>query len=383
MGKPGRQANFELLRIIAMFMVVILHWNTNSGLLLDVGSPVTGAGAWSLVTESVCIVAVNVYVLISGYFLSFCTFSFRRVAQVLVQTLFYTVLIPPVLALVGVLSWSEVLNPYHIWNSIFPVQSGHYWFVSAYVVLCLLSPFFNAGLETLSQKRMQQLLAALLFFFCIGKSFSPLQFALDRFGYDFGWFAVLYLTGGYLKKYGMPRLNSFPKNIVLYAGCTLGTFLLELLLLPLAGRLTGLTYYASVPFHYNALFAYLAAVGLFGAFAVLKVEEGRFADMVRFWSPAVFGVYLIHQQTDIAPRWFAWVNALTGRLGDFWNIVPGETGVTAGRMLLVLLMQSVLVFVVCIGIERLRLCVFDRIGKSCGRSAANRGKVVFGGKKRA
>lgn len=144
MGKPGRQANFELLRIIAMFMVVILHWNTNSGLLLDVGSPVTGAGVWSLVTESVCIVAVNVYVLISGYFLSSCTFSFRRVAQVLFQTLFYTVLIPPVLALVGVLSWSEVLNPYHIWNSIFPVQSGHYWFVSAYVVLCLLSPFFNA-----------------------------------------------------------------------------------------------------------------------------------------------------------------------------------------------------------------------------------------------
>ena len=109
MGKPGRQANFELLRIIAMFMVVILHWNTNSGLLLDVGSPVTGAGVWSLVTESVCIVAVNVYVLISGYFLSSCTFSFRRVARVLVQTLFYTVLIPPVLALVGVLSWSEVL----------------------------------------------------------------------------------------------------------------------------------------------------------------------------------------------------------------------------------------------------------------------------------
>ena len=44
MGKPGRQANFELLRIIAMFMGVILHWNTNSGLLLDVGSPVPGSG---------------------------------------------------------------------------------------------------------------------------------------------------------------------------------------------------------------------------------------------------------------------------------------------------------------------------------------------------
>lgn len=48
MGKPGRQANFELLRIIAMFMVVILHWNTNSGLLLDVGSPVTAPGSGPL-----------------------------------------------------------------------------------------------------------------------------------------------------------------------------------------------------------------------------------------------------------------------------------------------------------------------------------------------
>ena len=37
---------------------------------------VTGAGVWSLVTESVCIVAVNVYVLISGYFLSSCTYEF-------------------------------------------------------------------------------------------------------------------------------------------------------------------------------------------------------------------------------------------------------------------------------------------------------------------
>ena len=215
---------------------------------------------------------------------------------------------------------------------------------------------------------------------------SPLQFALDRFGYDFGWFAVLYLTGGYLKKYGMPRLNSFPKNIVLYAGCTLGTFMLELLLLPLAGRLTGLTYYASVPFHYNALFAYLAAGGL----SVWRVccPEGRRRAFCRYG--AVLEPCGIRGLSDSPADGHCTALVCVGQCPDrttwgfSWNIVPvWQTGVTAGRMLLVLLMQSVIVFVVCIGIERLRLCVFDRIGSSCGRSAANRGKVVFGGKKRA
>ncbi len=322
-------------------------------------------------TESVCIVAVNVYVLISGYFLSSCTFSFRRVAQVLVQTLFYTVLIPPVLALVGVLSWSEVLNPYHIWNSIF---SGAVRTLLVRERLCGAVPvvpfFFNAGLETFSQKRMQQLLAALLLFFCIGKSFSPLQFALDRFGYDFGWFAVLYLTGGYLKKYGMPRLDSFSQKYCAVCRLHAGNIFTGAFAASFGRTTDGLTYYASVPFHYNALFAYLAAVGLFGAFAVLKVKEGRFADLVRFWSPC--GIRgLSDSSTDgYCTALVSWVNALTGRLGEFWNIVPGETGVTAGRMLLVLLVQSVIVFVICIGIERLRLWVFDRIGKSLGRSAA-------------
>ena len=67
--KSKRLANVELLRVVAMLMVVMLHY-LGKGELLPVKNlhmNLTGYLAWIL--ESLSIVAVNVYVLISGYFL--------------------------------------------------------------------------------------------------------------------------------------------------------------------------------------------------------------------------------------------------------------------------------------------------------------------------
>lgn len=63
-GKTKRLANFELLRCIAMMMVVVLHFLGKSGILAPL-SQASLAGyeylAWGV--ESLCIVAVNVYLL--------------------------------------------------------------------------------------------------------------------------------------------------------------------------------------------------------------------------------------------------------------------------------------------------------------------------------
>lgn len=64
-----RQLNYELLRILAMLMIVSLHYLSKGGIL---GEParadMTTAGYTAWLIEAFCIVAVNVYVLISGYF---------------------------------------------------------------------------------------------------------------------------------------------------------------------------------------------------------------------------------------------------------------------------------------------------------------------------
>jgi surface polysaccharide O-acyltransferase-like enzyme len=65
-----RQSNFELLRIIAMFMVLILHADFQA-----LGAPDKAelikfplAATIKVIFEMACIVAVNVFVLISGWF---------------------------------------------------------------------------------------------------------------------------------------------------------------------------------------------------------------------------------------------------------------------------------------------------------------------------
>ena len=95
--KEGRAAktrmmNLELLRCIAMMMVVALHFLGKGGLLGDLSQKnlgVTEMVAWAL--ESFCIVAVNVYMLISGYFLCQSGFKLSRLFQLLMQIWFYSV----------------------------------------------------------------------------------------------------------------------------------------------------------------------------------------------------------------------------------------------------------------------------------------------------
>ena len=73
-----RNYGADLLRSLAMLMVVVLHYLSKGGILTEVPTgtwPALDATAW--VMEGLCIVAVNVYMLISGYFL--CTSHFGAI----------------------------------------------------------------------------------------------------------------------------------------------------------------------------------------------------------------------------------------------------------------------------------------------------------------
>lgn len=353
-----RQANFELLRILAMLMVVVMHFLAQTGAL-----PEAGEGSFpdereifGILLESFCIVAVNAYVLLSGYFLSEKAFSFRRLLRLLLQTLFYTLLIPVALALPGQLSWQEALNPYHLWNCLFPVESGHYWFVTAYVVMILFSPALNAAVRTLSRRQLKAAILLLLVFFCFGKSLSVLPFGTDRYGYDFGWFCCLYLIAAYLRKHGSTFLYGKKRGAFLYLFSCAGVAAVSLLCLYLCGRTGALEYYASVPFHYNYLLCLTGALGLFAFFAGLRLPEGGAAEAVRRISPAVFGVYLIHEHADVSSRWAMWIVKDVSE--HFWGYLIQMT-------------ESVLlVFLVSVCIDLMRARLFDAAGRAIARTGA-------------
>ncbi len=379
--KKTRQANFELLRIVAMLMVITMHFLSHTGALPDAGSYANvlngaamgnaarqgmeavgcflrGREILGVFVESFCIVAVNVYVLISGYFLCEKTFSIKRLVRLLAQILFYTILIPVILVCIGVMPASEGLNLYHLWNCIFPVQSGHYWFVTAYVVMLLFSPVLNAAVKTLSRRQLKTTLYLLFLFFCVGKSVSIVYFASDKFGYDFGWFMFLYLTAAYLRNYGSVFFSGGKRCAGLYVASCLAVALTTFASLWICAGTGALEYYASVPFHYNFVFALIGALALFGCFRRLRLRDGMLTRMILRIAPATFGVYLLHEHVDISLRWTGWL------VGSVSEQLIGY---------LIQMTESVLVvFVVGVCIDLLRAALFRYVERKAVQTGVGR-----------
>ena len=175
--------------------------------------------AWIL--ESFSIVAVNAYVLLSGYFLVETAFRVKRLLSLILQILFYSCLIPVILIFAGKLPLSE-LTLYDIWQCIFPIQMKQYWFMSAYVLMFLLTPVLNAAVHAIKKEQLQAVIFLLLIPESLGKTIIPARLTLDNEGYDALWFILVYLIAAYIRLYGIPFLEKKKSAVLCYVSGCLG-----------------------------------------------------------------------------------------------------------------------------------------------------------------
>lgn len=330
--KKSRQLNYELLRILAMLMIVCLHYLTKGGFLGDptrAKLSMAGYAAWLM--EAFCLVAVNVYVLISGYFGEGTETKdvLRRPLNIWKQVIFYSVVIGAIALFTGI----QKFDIYQIFTYVFPTVTEHYWFATSYIILCLFMPFLNRGVEMLDKKNLERLLGAFLLIFCIAKTIIPMQLAWDKYGYDAFWFVTIYLTGAYIKRYGIPLINSRIKALMLYFCSVLLIFLSFLVIRKVYFATGSLGNFINYGYAYNHLFCYLGAIGLFMAFSegFDKKAERKSNQLERVRKPielvsgATFGVYLIHEHINVRYLWVEWFDckAWTGAslVGFFGHMI--------------------------------------------------------------
>lgn len=352
-SRAERQANYELLRIIAMFMVVTLHYLNHTGMLLTAEGEGGGGRVLGMLTESFCIVAVNVYVLISGYFLVEAGFKVKRILILVCQVLFYSVMIPLIMTGSGLAVSGGEGGIYKLQQYLFPLQSEHYWFAASYVYLYLFSPVLNAAVKAMSRRQLQITISGLLLLFCGLKSVVPVRFAMDRFGYDFGWFLCVYLLAAYIRLHGCRLIRDAKRAWGLYIGCSLLIFAMGTGLYMVNAKTGKLAYYMEVPYHYNFILCLLGAVGLFMAFRYVKVQEGKISELICKLSPLTFGVYLFHEHIDIRNEWAGWIGEFTG---------PAPQAGIAG-FFPHLLISVLAVYIAGSFIDAIRLNIFRFIGR--------------------
>ena len=128
--KPPRQIGFEILRIIAMFLISCIHVNEYGGIIEAANFPLD-----LKFLQAIYVVAVNVFVLISGYFLVSSKISYKKILKLWLQVLFYSL----ITFLVAAFVFSEVTNKrfgfWGILKSCMPVTFRQFWFFSAYFIL--------------------------------------------------------------------------------------------------------------------------------------------------------------------------------------------------------------------------------------------------------
>lgn len=272
-----RFSNIELLRITAMVLVMVLHAD-----FLSLGSPsaaeVVSAPVQSffrIFTESLSIVCVNVFILISGWF--GIRPRLRRFSEFLFQVWFFGVLMYVMSSLYATVNESggvrELLK-------IFVIKD--LWFVKAYILLYVFSPLLNLFLDRASKKNIEVFLL----------SFYSLQtvhgFFTNSSWFDSGYspvsFMGLYILAGYIHRFP-DRWTSQKKyfDIILYLLFALLTTFTAI----------GMTLWRNdmwTWYKYCAPFTVVEAVFLLLFFSKLQFNN-KFVNWIAISS---FAVYLVH-----------------------------------------------------------------------------------------
>ncbi|MEN6313220.1 MAG: acyltransferase family protein, partial [Clostridiaceae bacterium] len=248
--------------------------------------------------ESMFLVGVNCFVLITGYFQIDKSFiKASKIIRILISMLSYALLFYVIAVAIGALP----LTLKELGKALLPFFIDRRWFIEVYIILILLSPFINIGLNNCNKKNFRKYLFIMFLFFSIWPSFLPSSPVTDN-GYGIITFVMLYSVGAYLRKFS---INLLPK-IFYFLGfimCASFTFLCSLFLKEVLGigRIWG----------YNFIFIIAASVFLFIYFSKIHIQSKVIIHIAKF----TLGVYFVHTDPSIISILYKYIL----HCDEYWN----------------------------------------------------------------
>lgn len=361
--EPERNHGIDLLKVLAIFMVVILHVLGQGGVI---GATRYPAGShlmsWWLEIESYG--AVNCFAIATGFLMVGRKIKYRRLVGLWVTVQFYNLafyLFYQLYQVPGV-TLQDVSN-------FFPVYTGQFWYFTAYTGLFLFMPFLNILIEKLTKKQMYLLLLTGFVLF----SFYLCFFGFEPFGmvggYSVWWLMYLYFVGASIAKHKLLRKTPLWGCLIGYVTCVALTFGVRMLLsyayTMKAGDLRDLLIvYAQPHINYNAPLMLFGAMFLVVFCLNLPIPK-RMGKVLALLQPFVFQIYIIHLHPVI------WKGVILDRFVSFakkpWYTLPLWVGGAAAG-----------IFLFCLAIDVLRHWLF-KLGRVYWliETAANKGNGLY------
>lgn len=306
-GRGGRETGIELLRILAMLGIMASHFACYGA-----GGGGAGAGGlWLALLQAGGKLGVDIFVLISGYFLIKAPAVRTEKALRLWAAMFFYSL---GLYLLGVGCGLVPFGRMALLEHLMPLCTSRWWFASCYLLLYLLSPFLNRLLGALRREEYLRLLGLGLVFWCLLPCLTG--YAIDKG--QVGWFVLLYALAGFLRLHcDLSRLRA-GRCLGWAAGFVLLAFALYRGFGVLSARWGFLARYSAIAYELTSLPLLLAAVCFLLGFARLSFPRARgILPLAR----TTFGVYLLHEHD--AMRGLLWGRLFSGEaLSGSWRVIP-------------------------------------------------------------
>ena len=329
----------EMLRILSMIMIVILHVLRRGGVMTHVvpGSPSEHLG---YILEMATFCCVNTFAMISGYVMCTSKSRLSRILRLWLQAMFYS------LAFLAVFYFlfPDRLHMGAIAESLFPVTMRQYWYIRAYIEMCILVPVLNAAIEHLEKRAFGGMLLGAFLLFSLVATIPTKAIYNLRSGENALWLSLMYLLGGYLKKYKVVEQCKASTGIWMYLLAVAATYGSKLLIGFVGTKFLGRQVYGETLMQLVSPTIVLASLGLFLFCTKLEIPA-KLQKPVGFFAAGSLGVYLIHVNVFV---WENWMFGSFAFLADLHPVLMGLGAIGCGLG----------IFLVCAIVDNLREWLF-------------------------
>lgn len=322
----SRNSSIEFLRILLMVFIVMHH------VVSSVIAPAFSSHAWACL-DVLLHTAVIIFVLISGYF--GIRFSWKRLLSLVLQVLFYSVLL---FVISGLLKgrWNGAVFAF------MPFSNDYYWFVSIYLQLYLVSYFVNKLFEHCSDKEFFAMLGVMAFLvFYLG---FLRKNAICSDGKNLLNFIFIYQIGCGIHRYQY----WFEKRRKLIPSLTVSMLVIIALCYFIPDTHNLFVHAVVFLYKYNSPFLILLSVLIFLLFLGIKMES----TIINYLAASSFSIYLIHEHPLF--REFAYVRPFRQLMAS---------GIDGFSLLGIVILFAIILSLTCMMIDKIRVYLFSLIIK--------------------
>ena len=346
MNRLERQSNFEFMRIVSMFFIVLWH-------VMVHGKIFSGLGDLSHFVESVLlglvVVHVNSLIFVTGYFNSNKKeIPIKKLVKLVGVAWFYKAVIAFVFYTFHLGEFGKIT----LMEELLPLDLNNYWFINAYLFLYVFSPYLNKVTENMDEKSFFRFLLMMIF------SLSVLPFisshrVISNNGSNIIQFILIYYLGSYFRKYPLKDNYHFKNTRREHIQILLVLLFFFFAFVNISFHALGekmcsihhplMEYFGRMILTNYVLYSNLFVIIQSCAYCLLFETFSIRSKVINWIAGSTLGIYLIHDN-----------HIMRGKLYEVLLPKSESFGVTT---LLTLVKVSVIIFVLCFLVESIRRLV--------------------------